>query len=56
MSIIEVDDSVGRGLRVAVCSYCNREMRCRVSCRADPILVAGEAYEPRPWGKETFDV
>jgi hypothetical protein len=39
---------------VGACPYCKREMQCRVSCNSDPILIAGEAYEPRPWDLVNF--
>lgn len=37
---------------MAVCSECGGEMLDRVSCKADPIMIDGQAYEPIRWGEE----
>jgi len=37
---------------MAVCPHCNGEMTERISCKADPIVIAGRAYSPIRWGEE----
>jgi hypothetical protein len=37
---------------MAVCPYCNGEMRDEISCRADPITIRDAVYEPIRWGDE----
>jgi hypothetical protein len=37
---------------VAVCEVCGGEMMEEISCRSDPIIIEGRAYEPIRWGEE----
>ena len=37
---------------MAVCPFCHTEMLGRISCNLESIPIAGEAYEPVPWGEE----
>ncbi len=38
---------------VAVCEVCGGEMTEEISCRPDPIIIGGRAYEPIRWGEES---
>jgi hypothetical protein len=40
---------------VALCTYCDNEMKNMVSCISDPIYVGGELFELIRWGAERTD-
>jgi hypothetical protein len=37
---------------MAVCPYCNGEMKDEISCLPDPLMIGDAIYEPIRWGGE----
>ena len=37
---------------MAICTQCGGEMTEQISCKADPIMIGGQAYDPVRWGEE----
>lgn len=37
---------------MAVCGYCEGEMKDGISCRADTLMLVGVVFHPIPWGAE----
>jgi hypothetical protein len=42
------------GFLMALCTYCDNEMKNKVSCIPDSISLGGEFFEPIRWGDKRF--
>ncbi len=38
---------------MAICTFCDHEMKDAVTCREDPLKIGGALYDPIRWGEES---